>query len=81
MKGKICWCQQEGCPSLLVYIKLSFSNGMTYLPKGGKAFIAMVSESYSWSFLIDAQVRNCDAVVCKILMDLLFQWLQEGLNR
>ena len=80
MKGKICWCQQEGCPSLLVYIKLSFSNGMTYLPKGGKAFIAMVSESYSWSFLIDVQVRNCDDVVHNILMERIFQWPQEVLN-
>ena len=41
----------------------------------------MVSESYSWSFLIDAQVRNYDGVVHKIWMERIFQWLQEGLNR
>ena len=42
--------------------------------------IVTVSESHSLSFAIDAQVRNCDGVVLKILMDCIFQWPYEGLS-
>ena len=56
------------------------STGMAYLPSGKKAFIAIVSESDSWSFLNDARVRNCDGVVLNILMVHIVQWPQEGLN-
>ena len=43
-------------------------------------FIVIVIESYSSSFWINAQVRNCDGAVPKILMDHIFHWTQKGLS-
>ena len=47
---------------------------------GDRAFNVIVSESYSWSFSNNLQIRNCDGVVSNILMDHIFQWPEEGLN-
>ena len=47
---------------------------------GDRVFGAIVSESYSWSFSNNFQIRNCDGVVLNVLMDHMFQWSQECLN-